>query len=54
MPYKSEKQRKYFHTKEGMKKVGKKVVEEFDKAEREKNKKVKKANNERVKYRRDL
>ena len=39
IPYKSEKQRKYFHTKSGMKKVGKKVVEEFDEEERKKRKK---------------
>jgi hypothetical protein len=31
MPYASKKQQKYFHTKEGMKKVGMKVVKEFDK-----------------------
>ena len=42
MPYKSDKQRKFFHTKEGMKKVGKKVVEEFDKEEKKKNKRKKK------------
>lgn len=41
MPYKSAKQRKYFHTKEGMKKVGKKVVAEFDREERKKKKKKK-------------
>ena len=31
MPYKSAKQRRYFHT--NIDKIGKKVVEEFDKAE---------------------
>jgi len=30
MPYKSEKQRKWAHTKEGINKLGKKIVEEFD------------------------
>ena len=40
MPYKSEKQRKYFHA--NIDKIGKKVVEEFDKAERKKRKKKKK------------
>ena len=42
MPYRSAKQRRYFHTKSGMKKVGKKVVEEFDEEERKKKKKRKK------------
>ena len=36
MPYKSAKQRKYFHT--NIKKIGKKVVEEFDREERKKKK----------------
>ena len=39
--YKSAKQRRFFHTKAGLKKVGKKVVEEFDKEERKKRKKKK-------------
>jgi hypothetical protein len=32
MPYVSDKQRKWAHTKTGMKKLGKKTVKEFDKA----------------------
>ena len=39
MPYKSEKQRKFFHA--NIDKIGKKVVEEFDRAERKKRKKKK-------------
>ena len=42
MPYKSSKQRKFFHTKKGLKTVGKKVVEEFDREERKKRKKKRK------------
>lgn len=34
MPYKSNAQRKWAHTKSGMKKLGKKTVEEFDEASR--------------------
>lgn len=40
MPYKSDKQRKYFHA--NIDKIGKKVVEEFDKAEKKKRKRKKK------------
>jgi len=40
MPYKSAKQRKFFHA--NIDKIGKKVVEEFDKEERKKRKKRKK------------
>lgn len=32
MPYKSDQQRKWAHTKSGMKALGKKKVKEFDKA----------------------
>lgn len=32
MPYKSEAQRRFFHTKEGMKEVGEEKVKEFDEA----------------------
>lgn len=32
MPYVSDKQRKWAHTKTGIKKLGKKIVEEYDKA----------------------
>jgi hypothetical protein len=32
MPYKSDAQRRFAHTKAGMKAMGKKVVKEFDKA----------------------
>ena len=32
MPYKSLKQERFFHTKTGMAKVGKKTVDEFDQA----------------------
>jgi hypothetical protein len=44
MPYKSQAQRGYFHTKAGMKKVGAAVVAEFDAASKGKRlpKKVKK------------
>ena len=35
MPYASDKQRKFFHTAAGMKKVGKAKVAEFDKASKE-------------------
>ena len=41
MPYKSAKQRKYFHA--NIKKIGKKVVEEFDEEERKKSKKKKRS-----------
>ncbi len=34
MPYKSDAQRKWAHTKTGMKKLGKKTVKEFDEASR--------------------
>ena len=40
MPYKSAKQRRYFHA--NIDKIGKKVVEEFDREERKKRKKKKK------------
>lgn len=40
MPYKSNKQRKFFHA--NIKKIGKKVVEEFDREERKKRKKKRK------------
>ena len=40
IPYHSSKQRKYFHA--NIDKIGKKVVEEFDKAERKKKKRKKK------------
>jgi hypothetical protein len=32
MPWASDRQRRYAHTKSGMKKMGKKMVEEFDRA----------------------
>jgi len=34
LPYSSDKQRKWAHTKTGMKKLGKKTVKEFDEASR--------------------